>query len=195
MGWEWGMLMLSLSLYIPRFIWSCLLPFRILCESAHVSQLCCNCMFMWWLARYVFYQLIKAWPYQCISPVFSLSIWPQAIWENALLLLREAHSLLDLKRKCMLFFWVAFIHLAIIFPSCKTNPLIHYSRHFGCTVHAFCYIQSLLSNRIICKSNNSDLELSPEHVFVYQLTFLHLFIWSIIKEKSESAKSLYSYWT
>ncbi|KAG1901227.1 uncharacterized protein F5891DRAFT_951100 [Suillus fuscotomentosus] len=50
----------------------------------------------------------------------------------------------------------------MIFNSSATDPLVHYGRHFGRTVHALCNFQALLTNRILRMGELAD---APEENF------------------------------
>lgn len=48
---------------------------------------------------------------------------------------------------------------------CYADPLVHYGRHFGRTVHAMCNFQALLTNGIILSVellDNPDKHLTEE---------------------------------
>jgi hypothetical protein len=56
--------------------------------------------------------------------------------------------------------------------SCGTDPLIHYGRHFGRTVHALCTVSSILNNGIL---RMGELQDQPEETFTLESVFV-LFI-------------------
>lgn len=49
--------------------------------------------------------------------------------------------------------------------SCGTDPLVHYGRHFGRTVHALCTVHALLTNGIIRMGELAD---EPEDTFTHE---------------------------
>jgi hypothetical protein len=53
----------------------------------------------------------------------------------------------------------------ILFASCGTDPLIHYGRHFGRTVHALCSIKALITNGLL---RMCQLEESLEDTLTYE---------------------------
>jgi len=56
--------------------------------------------------------------------------------------------------------------------SCGTDPLVHYGRHFGRTVHALCTVSSILNNGIL---RMGELQDQPEEMFTLESVFV-LFI-------------------
>jgi hypothetical protein len=64
------------------------------------------------------------------------------------------------------------LNAAYYFPgaSCATDPLVHYGRHFGRTLHVFCTVGALLSNGILRMgelSEQSEDTLTHEFVFPF----------------------------
>ena len=53
--------------------------------------------------------------------------------------------------------------------SCGTDPLVHYGRHFGRTVHALCTVSALLNNGIL---RMGELQDQPEEVFTHESAFV-----------------------
>jgi hypothetical protein len=49
--------------------------------------------------------------------------------------------------------------------SCGTDPLVHYGRHFGRTVHALCTVSSLLNNGIL---RIGELVDKPDDAFTHE---------------------------
>ena len=52
-----------------------------------------------------------------------------------------------------------------MFRSSGADPLIHYGRHFGQTVHALCSVNALLTNGIL---RVGELEERPEDTFTHE---------------------------
>jgi len=68
-------------------------------------------------------------------------------------------------------FLTSTFHVTHIY-SHKTNPLIHYGQHFGCSVHAFCHVQTLLVKGIVWEGTlvkETHIELSLKSVFSWSL--------------------------
>lgn len=53
--------------------------------------------------------------------------------------------------------------------SCTTDPLVHYGRHFGRTVHALCNIPALITNSILREVERGD---DPDDSFTAQLVII-----------------------
>jgi len=49
--------------------------------------------------------------------------------------------------------------------SCHSDPLVSHGRHFGCTIHALCNIQTLLTNGLL---RLGELAEEPEEAFTYE---------------------------
>lgn len=67
----------------------------------------------------------------------------------------------------------AYVHRVLSIPSpafsflssffrCIANPLIHFGRHFGRTIHALCNINALITNGLLRLSELAD---EPEETF------------------------------
>jgi hypothetical protein len=52
--------------------------------------------------------------------------------------------------------------------SCGTDPLVHYGRHFGRTIHALCTVSALLNNGIL---RMGELAEQPEDTFTHEYDF------------------------
>ena len=58
------------------------------------------------------------------------------------------------------------------FSSCGTDPLVHYGRHFGHTVHALCTVVALLNNgvqRVREVADQAEEAFTPEYVMFVNL--------------------------
>lgn len=55
--------------------------------------------------------------------------------------------------------------------SSGTDPLVHYGRHFGRTVHALCTVSVLINNGIL---RMGELSEQPEESFSYEYVVLWL---------------------
>jgi hypothetical protein len=53
----------------------------------------------------------------------------------------------------------------MILRSCGTDPLVHYGRHFGRTVHAMCTVSALINNGIL---RMGELSEQPEESFTHE---------------------------
>jgi len=56
------------------------------------------------------------------------------------------------------------------------DPLAHHGRHFGCVVHAFCSIQTLLTNGILRMGEEPDMELLSAVCVCIRLVPRHLYL-------------------
>lgn len=65
-------------------------------------------------------------------------------------------------------FWLHFW----FFDSRATDPLIHYGRHFGRTIHALCNVHALINNGIIQMGERSE---EPEEAFTAQYDILYFY--------------------
>lgn len=53
----------------------------------------------------------------------------------------------------------------ILGTSCGTDPLVHYGRHFGRTIHALCSVSALLTNGLL---RMGELEEQPADTFTHE---------------------------
>ena len=74
----------------------------------------------------------------------------------------------DLERKRQYLIWGSFHVIWLVELSCTTDPLVHHGRHFGCTVHALCNVNSLLTNGLLREvelAESSDESFTAEYGF------------------------------
>lgn len=59
---------------------------------------------------------------------------------------------------------ISFILLfrSLTFRSCLANPLVHFGRHFGRTIHALCNVNALITNGLLRLGELAD---EPEESF------------------------------
>lgn len=51
-----------------------------------------------------------------------------------------------------------------------SDPLVHYGRHFGRTIHALCSVNALLTNGILRMGELAD---QPDETFTHEYVYTH----------------------
>jgi hypothetical protein len=88
------------------------------------------------------------------------------------------------------------LQLRLIKTSCASDPLVHYGRHFGRTVHALCSVKSLITNGLL---RVGELAHEPDDSFTWECVCLvSLTIFDLIyfhKGKGVNIKFFKAYFT